>query len=285
MAHTLPESAAGEHLARDAAQSLAERALKARFDVDAKPLKVVAADEQQRPARADWSFVFGDPRIAVGAGGEARYIVAISGDQVAGAGRFVFVPETWTRAEEVRDTQLQVVGLAAVVVSFAAGLAALIVGILGWIRHRVDARLLRIVFGATLAIAVLSSVNSWPSIAMQLKTTEPMAAQLTTRILGGLAAALLGALLAGLCAGVGAFGARMNPPLVRIGRWAAVVAAVAAGAFVVGLQVALGALATPDAPRWPSAAWDSLAWPLAGGLLSGLGFIGFASLELSSSTS
>jgi hypothetical protein len=107
------------------------------------------------------------------------------------------------------------------------------------------------VFGATLAIAVRSAVNSWPSIAMQLKTTEPMAAQLTMRILGGLAAALLGALLAGLCAGVGAFGARMNPPLVRIGRWAAVVAAVAAGAFVVGLQVALG-LATPDAPlAWP----------------------------------
>ena len=47
-----------------------------------------------------------------------------------------------------------------------------------------------------------------------------------------------------------------------------------------GLQVALGALATPDAPRWPSVAWESLAWPLAGGLLSGLGFIGFASLEL-----
>jgi hypothetical protein len=51
MAHTLPESAAGAHLARDAAQSLAERALKARFDVDAKPLKVVAADEQRRPRR------------------------------------------------------------------------------------------------------------------------------------------------------------------------------------------------------------------------------------------
>jgi len=280
MAHTLPESAAGAHLARDAAQSLAERALKTRFDVDAKPLRIVAADEQQRPARTDWSFVFGDPRIAVGAGGEARYIVAISGDQVSGAGRFVFVPETWTRAEEVRDTQLQVVGIAAVVVFFAAGLAALIVGILGWIKHRVDARLLRIVFGATLAIAVLSSVNGWPSVAMRLATTEPVASQLTTRILGGLAAALLGGLLAGLCAGVGAFGARMNPPLVRIGRWPAAAAAVAAGAFVVGLQVALSALATPDAPRWPSAAWESLAWPLAGGLLSGLGFIGFASLEL-----
>ena len=48
---------------------------------------------------------------------------------------------------------------------------------------------------------------------MRLSTTEPLASQLTTKILGGIAAALLGALLAGLCAGVGAFGARMTPPL------------------------------------------------------------------------
>jgi hypothetical protein len=136
------------------------------------------------------------------------------------------------------------------------------------------------VFAATLAIAVLSAANNWPSIAMRLATTEPVASQLTTKILGGVAAALLGGLLAGLCAGVGAFGARMQPPVDRIGRWPAVIAAIAAGAFVVGLQVALGAIASPDVARWPSSAWQSQAWPLVGGVLSGAGFIGFASLEL-----
>jgi hypothetical protein len=280
MTHALPEARPGAHLQRDAAQALAQRALRERFGVDATPLHVVAADEQQRPARTDWSFVFGDPRIVVGAGGEARYIVTIAGDAISGAGRFVHVPETWTRAEEERDNRLQVVGIGAVVVFFAAGLAALVVGIVGFVKHRVDARLAWIVFGITLAIAVLSAANNWPSIAMQLSTTEPVASQLTTKILGGVAAALLGALLAGLCAGVGAFGARMSPPLHRIGRWPAVIAAIAAGAFVVGLQVTLGALATPEVPRWPSATWQSQAYPFAGGLLSGLAFIGFASLEL-----
>ena len=280
MAHVLPEARAGAHLTRDAAQALAQRTLQARFGVDAAPLRIVAADEQQRPARTDWSFVFGDPRIVVGAGGEARYIVTISGDAVSGAGRFVHVPETWTRAEEERDNRLQVVGIAAIVVFFAAGLAALVVGIVGFVRHRVDARLATIVFAATLLIAALAAANNWPAIAMRLVTTEPVASQLTTKILGGAAAALLGALLAGLCAGVGAFGARSEPPLTRIGRWPAVVTAIAAGAFVVGLQAALAALATPDAARWPSSAWQSQALPFAGGLLSGAGFIGFASLEL-----
>jgi hypothetical protein len=280
MSHSLPEARAGAQLARDAALALAQRALRTRFDVDAAALKLVAADEQQRPARTDWSFVFGDPRIAVGAGGEARYIVAVAGDTVSGAGRFVHVPETWTRAERERDNRLQILALAAAILFFAAGMAALVVGIIGWIRHRVDARLLRIVFAIMLAIAVLSALNRWPSIAMHLSTTEPLASQLTTKVLGGGGAALLGALLAGLCAGVGAFGARMTAPLARIGRWPAPMAAVAAGAFVVGLQVALAAPVTRDVPIWPGGGWDSQAFPLAGGLLSGLGFIGFAGLEL-----
>jgi hypothetical protein len=258
----------------------AERALQSRFGVDASTLKVVAADEQQRPARTDWSFAFGDPRVVVGAGGEARYAVTIAGDEVSGAGRYVHVPETWTREERERDNRLQVIGLAAVVLFIAAGLAALIVGIIGWIKHRVDARLLRIVFATTFVIALLTALNGWPAIAMRLSTTEPLSAQLMTKTLGGVAAALLGGLLAGLCAGVGAFGARMTVPLARIGRWPAWVAAVAAGAFVVGVQVALGALALPDMPRWPGAAWQSQAVPVAGGLLSGVGFLGFASLEL-----
>jgi hypothetical protein len=280
MSHTLPESRPGAHLTRDAALALAQRALKTRFDVDAHPLEIVAAEQQQRPARTDWSFVFGDPHIVVGAGGEARYVVAIAGDQVAGAGRLVHVPETWTRSERERDNRLQVVALAGLGVLFAAGLAALVVGILGWIKHRVDTRALAIVFAVTFVVALLSAADAWPTLAMGLSTTEPLASQLTMKVLAAIASALVGALVAGLCAGVGAFGARMSPPVLRIGRWPAVLAAVAAGAFVVGLQVALTALATADAPTWPGAPWASQGSPLVGGALSGFGFIGLASAQL-----
>lgn len=280
MSHTLPEARPGGHLAREAALALAQSTLKSRFGVDAIPLEVVAADQQQRPERTDWSFVFGDPRIVVGAGGEARYAVVIAGDEAAGAGRFVHVPETWTRSETEIDNRLQVVALAGVLVFAGAGLAALVVGILGWVKGRVDARALAIAFAATFLFALLSAANAWPIVAMRLSTTEPVASQLTMRIIGAIASALVGALVVGLCAGVGAFGARMSPPLERIGRWPAAVAAIASGAFVVGLQAALSALAIPDAPTWPSAPWASQASPVAGALLSGLGFVGLASAEL-----
>ncbi|MGE5105154.1 MAG: lysostaphin resistance A-like protein [Betaproteobacteria bacterium] len=280
MAHVLPEARPGAALSRDAALALARGALKARFDVDPAPLTLVAADQEQRPARTDWSFVFGDPRIDVGAGGEARYVVAVSGDAVSGAGRFVHVPETWTRGERERDNRLQALALAGVFVFFAAGIAALVVGIVGWIRHRVDGRALAIVATAMFAIALATAANGWPSIAMQLSTTEPLSAQIAMRIAGAIAAALVAALLAGLCAGVGAFGARMLPPLRRIGRWPATLAAVAAGAFVVGLQASLTALGTPDAPTWPSGGWASQASRYAGAVLSGVSFVGVASAEL-----
>jgi hypothetical protein len=278
--HALPESRAGARLSRDAALALAQTAVKTRFGVDPGPLTVVAADEEQRPARTDWSFVLGDPGIAVGPGAEARYAVSVAGDEVSAAGRFVHLPETWTRGEQEIDNRLQVVALGGLVVFFAAGLAALVVGILGFVRHRVDTRALALVFAATFVIALLSAANAWPVIAMQLSTTEPLASQLTTKTLGGVASALVGALLLALCAGVGAYGATTAPVRLRIGRLPAVAAAVAAGAFVVGLQAALSALAIPDAPTWPGAAWASQASPLAGAALSGLGFIGLASAEL-----
>lgn len=278
--HALPEARPGAHLSRQAALDIATRELKTRFGVDAAALQLVAADEQQRPARTDWSFVFGDPRMNVGTGGQARYAVAIGGDGVTATGRFLHVPETWLRAESERDNRLQVLALAGAAVFLAAGLAALVVGIRSWVRHRVDTRALRRVMGVTFVLVVLGQVNGWPVVAMQFSTTDPVASQLTVKLLAGVASALAVALLAGLCAGVGAFGARAAPVRLRIGRWPATLAAVSAGACVVGLQSALGALGARDTPLWPAATWASLYSPWAGATLSGLDFVMVASAEL-----
>jgi hypothetical protein len=278
--HALPEARPGAKLSREAALALAQKALRVRFDVDAAPLALVSADEAQRPARTDWSFVFGDPRIVVGKGGEARYVVAVTGDEVAGAGRFVYVPETWTRAERETDNRLQVVALAGVVVFFGAALAALVAGIVGFVRHRVDMRALAIVFAVTFVIALLSAANAWPAVAFDLSTAEPVAAQLTLKIVRAVASALVVSLLFALCAGVGVFGGTRTPPRASIGRMPATLAAAAAGALVVGLQAALGALAIPEAPTWPAERFASFASPAGAGALSGLAFVGVASAEL-----
>ena len=170
--------------------------------------------------------------------------------------------------------------MAAAAGGLAAALAALLVGINGWIRRRVDARALLVAFAVTFTMTLLMAVNAWPVTAMQLSTTEPVAAQLAMKLAGIVVVAFGGALIVGLCAGVGTFGARAFAPFARFGRWRPIVGAIAAGAFVVGLQAAMGALATPDAPQWPQAPWASLASPAAGALLSGLSFVAIASLQL-----
>ncbi|HSQ80061.1 MAG TPA: type II CAAX endopeptidase family protein, partial [Casimicrobiaceae bacterium] len=192
--HELPEARAGARLSRQAAFEIAARELKLRFGVDAAKLQLVAADEQQRPARTDWSFVFGDPGVGVGKGGEARYAVAIGGDEVTAAGRFLHLPETWLRAERERDNRLQVLALAGAAIFLAAGLAALIVGIRRWVRHRVNTRALRWVMVASFALTVLGAVNGWPVVAMQLSTTDPVASQLAVKLVAGIASALAVAL-------------------------------------------------------------------------------------------
>jgi hypothetical protein len=278
--HTLPEARAGAHLERAAAYDLAARALTARFGVDAAALTLVGANEQKRPARTDWSFVFGDPRIAVGAGAEARYAVAVGGDEVTAAGRFVHLPEAWLRSEQEHDNRLQVVTLAGTAVFLAAVLAALIVGIRSWVRHRVDVRALRWVLGATFVLVVLAAANGWPLIAMQLRTTDPVISQLALKAVAILGGAVVVALLSGLCAGVGCFGARASPARTHLGRWPATLAAVSAGALVAGVQAALSAPVLRGAPLWPTLTWASLYSPWVGAALSGLDFVILASAEL-----
>ena len=278
--HVLPEGRPGASLTRDAARSLAAKRLAAEFGVDADKLKEVAADEQRRPGRVDWSFVWADPKQDVGNGAEARYVIGIGGDRPVAAGRFVHLPETWLRQQQMRDNWLQILELAAVAVFAAAALAALIVGIRSWIGRRVDGRALKAVAGVTFTLVVLAAANGWPQTAMGLSTTEPVPAQITIKVLAVLASALVAALVVGLCAGVGGFGARTDASARLAGRLPPIAAAVAAGAFVVGLQAILAALGTRDVPLWPDLAWRAAYSPWLAAALSGAAFGVVACVDL-----
>src|SRR6266550_28006 len=59
--HTLPQARPGARLTKDAALAIAERELRDKFAVDPSAVKLVAADETNLVARADWAFMFTDP--------------------------------------------------------------------------------------------------------------------------------------------------------------------------------------------------------------------------------
>jgi hypothetical protein len=278
--HQLPEARAGDKPDRATALALATRELRDRFGLDPAALTMVAAEEKQRPARTDWTFQFKDPAIAVGAGGEARVQVTTAGSEVVGSGRFVFVPETWLRAEREQESRFLVLRVGGALALAGVLLAALILGVRSWTRGGSDTRATIVVGSVAIVAGVLTLANSWPLIAMGLSTTEPVTLQVLMRIAGSLVGSVLAALLFGLAAGVGMHAARHAPRIALAGRLPAWVAGVAAAIFVAGLSAALSALAPRTAPIWPTFGAEAQALPLAAALIAGISYIGITAVAL-----
>jgi len=277
--HTVPESRPGATLARDAAQAVAEQTLRARYGVDPQALRLVAAEETKRPARMDWTFTWADPKIAVGKDGEARYAVALTGDEVSAFGRYVFVPEAWQRDERQRVNRGQVMRIAAGLVFLVAGLAGLVIGVIAWTHRHCDVGALWRVLALSIVVTVAGALNNLPSLSLQLDTAEPIWSQWLMRGLGLAASGVVGALLFGLLAGVGAWGARTAPRLVVAGRLPSWAAGVAAALVVLGLQSIVAGVAPRESPVWPALP-QAQGWPDAGAALSGFNSIPYIGAAL-----
>ena len=103
----------------------------------------------------------------------------------------------------------------------------------------------------------------WPSLAMRLKTTEPVVWQVVLATLGSLLAAGFGALAIALAAGVGSWAARVHPHVPLSGPLPPWAAGAAAALFVAGAGALGGGAATAETPLWPSLEFESAALPLA----------------------
>src|SRR5262249_39206905 len=209
-----------------------------------------------------------DPRVEVGEGGQARFLVNIAGDEIASSGRYVHVPEEWQRTEREREGQLAIAKL--VLGGFLAllALAAMVMAVLEWTKGRVDRRALIAVASIAFAGAALGVANRWPTIAMHLNTAEPIASQVSITVLGALFGGLLMALAAGLIAGVGLWAVRRRPRIALATPLPPWLAGTAAMLFAAGLTAGLGRLAPRMMPLWPgnefSAAWIPWAAALLG---------------------
>jgi hypothetical protein len=146
----------------------------------------------------------------------------------------------------------------------------LVFGVRSWLRSHCDARVLAIVLAIALGTAGGSIAVMWPSVAMQLRTTEPILWQALLAVAGSFLAAGLAAMAIALAAGVGAWAARTAPNALPAGPLPPWAAGVAAAFFVAGAGALAGRLVPPEAPLWPSVAFESAAFPWAAAVLEGL---------------
>ncbi len=271
--HLLPEGRAGASLARDAAQRIADTELRTRFGVDPATLKPMGARDQARPARTDWTFLWTDPKVSVGKNGESRLQVSIAGDEVTNAGRAVFIPEAWLRAEQARDGQWASAKIGAGILIACAGLAALFLGVRRFTSSQNDMRAGLLIGGITFVAMMLAFANRWQSLAYGLSTTDPVLTQVALRIGGILVGGALAALFIGLIASVSSHAMRSTAAQPVRRDFAPWQCGAAAALMVIGFASLLTAATPQQAPIWPSLNIENTALPPLAALLAGANYL------------
>jgi hypothetical protein len=282
VSHQLPEQRPGARLTEEQARTLAQRELKSHFGLDSTALREVEVKQDPRPARTDWRFIYADPAVEVGKDGEARALVDLAGDEAVGSGRYIFIPETWYRAERDSSSRLSVVRIAVAIAFALLAIAALIFATLSWTRDHFDRRAFFWTAGLLMGASILGGINQWPAIAMGLKTTEPILRQIAPAIGGMLFGAVLTALAGGMFAGVAALTARIHiiPTLDGKALW---LRGGALALVAIGVDVALATFAPDSAPLWPKYDVENTWLPWLGRALAAvklLPLIGFATVAL-----
>jgi hypothetical protein len=199
--HELPESRSGPSLSEPAARDLAKRALVDRFGISAAALKDISATPDRLPERTDWTVTFADSSRTLPQG-ELRLSARIAGAEVADASRFVFVPETWQRAERSARTTTRIVQGATALVGAVVVLGGVIAALVSWSRRRFNVGVFLALLVAFLALGAARLFNAYPSLMASLSTAQPLRLQLAVLLGSGIVALFTQSVALALVGGV-----------------------------------------------------------------------------------
>jgi len=249
--HRLPEDRPGATLDENAARAAAVAALRDRTGLDLArgQAREISAKPSKLKARTDWVFTFVDVTVPALPKGEPRIEIHIAGDEAAGVGRFVHVPEDWERLQRAAVTRAVVLQIVSGLVFGGLFVTVAVLGVISWSRRRYAPRLFLIAAATILIVSVTSAVNEWPGIMAALQTALPLQLQVGGLIGLGLVGVVITASLAGLAIGalpvrLAGTGASNDNDVLRFG--------LVAGVFGAAVMMAANALRTP---AWASAPW------------------------------
>ncbi len=264
--HQLPEARPGATLTREKARELAVAAVYRNYDFPQGSLEEVSAQQQKQPNRLDWTITFSVPSLAkLPDGAQTRVAVDIAGDEVVGTGRFVYVPESWQRTDRGRRSLENTIRLAGGGLLLLLFIALLVFGVVRWSRRRYAPRAFLAVSGVVGGVIVVETLNRWPSLMAGFLTAQPLGFQEFTGIVGIVLSGLIGGSLFGLLGGLG-----HSPGGLPQGRRNALLAGLAVGALLAGVQAAILRVAPDRVPTWPDFAAAADAIPFLAALLGPL---------------
>lgn len=185
-----PEDEKGKMLSREEAQLLAENSLVKFLQMNLDDVSLTSAQESQKPNRLDWTFTFTDNSELGYEGSKLQNIISISGDQISGFTKFVFVPEEWTRMKRDREGLSGIIGTL-----FTAPGAIFVIGLLllRSFKLLMDRKInLRkgLIFGS-FAIFGIGSIFNDSSFLNTLPTNQPIENLMTTYYISSIGGALI----------------------------------------------------------------------------------------------
>jgi hypothetical protein len=257
--HTLPETAPGAALTEDQARTLARETAHDRFALDPAKLREVSTAPSKLPARTDWLVTFADASRAPLPQGELRLAVALAGDRVTDAWRFVHVPETWQREIRDRRTLAGVVNAAGVALLGGLVLGFAAMTLVAWSRGQTPGRGSLYLFLLLAGARTLDFANGWPARLAGFSTAQPFPLQAAQLAIGLLVGATLMPAVIALAAG----GLRLFSTGVYAPRQAARIGVGLGGVACGVLGAATALMRAGGEPVWPSFAGAETILPAA----------------------
>ena len=185
-----PEEEAGKQLSREEAQVLAENALVEYLGMNISAVTLTSAQESQKPNRLDWTFTFTDNNELEYEGAKLQNIISISGDQISGFTKFVFVPEEWIRMKRDREGLSGIIGTL-----FTVPGAIFVIGLLLMrsfkllMDRKINVRK-GLIFGSFAIFGILSVFND-SSFLNTMPTNQPIENLMTTYYISSIGGALI----------------------------------------------------------------------------------------------
>jgi hypothetical protein len=179
--HIVPESLPGANLAEPTAEKKVHELFNSVYTVDPKMLSKISAESTKQPERTDWVFKYQDTNVVLPEG-QARFQVDLSGDTVADYQRLIFVPESWQRTQQEKETIYHIIALYAKMILIGALAVFGLIIARRWRRMSIPYHVFFVIAGMVFIKGIGQLLNVWPLIEATFVTSEPYLHQQWTMI-------------------------------------------------------------------------------------------------------
>ncbi len=181
--HKVPEKREGAKLSKDSAQVLVDQALHEKYQVGRDILKEISVTPKKLENRTDWEFIYADTINYPVGKGQGRFMVAIAGDEINKALKYVHVPEDWIREYKEEQSKESIIKTIGRIFTIGIIMLGLVLCIVRWTKRKFNTKVF-VIIGVVIALLfAVDIVNSWASIKSGYSTLLPYANFITMMLI------------------------------------------------------------------------------------------------------